>query len=422
MPTYRNITINLVSQFDILNIPEYAPPAASTDPFTAPHALADNTLVSCYVPTYPLSQFWFSYSISAPHPPKALYYFKLFINGTCTVSWGCGQDDDFKGRTMYGLFDSGERWQGETGVAVRAFGFARDSTTQRSSSNALGQVMEIKVYRAWGRKRIRPELEEFHALVARSNKANQDSQQLSSKNKSRSIKGGISMLEAGLLPVDHPQRYYTYSLLDPLDQPYATFRWHYHTWAQLEALGVTKPLSDLSDQSHKFLDQAEDEPSRPIAEMDHAPPSPEASISHTSSPCSASDISPLVIRGLSLSSLPLIDLPAPPQNPLVSALKRTGSPTPTSASTARRFAQLIRSSSRSPSPAKMDLENRPPSRSSLRRTASMVTLLGAVRGAIRRSGKGSSESCKGSEESESGRPHEDFHGAENWPLEEKPLH
>ena len=38
------------------------------------------------------------------------------------------------------------------------------------------------------------------------------------------------MLNAGFLPDDHPQRYYTYSLLDPLDQPFATFRWYYRTW------------------------------------------------------------------------------------------------------------------------------------------------------------------------------------------------
>ncbi|KAL8955925.1 MAG: hypothetical protein Q9193_006388, partial [Seirophora villosa] len=116
MPAYRNITINLVSQFDILNIPEYAPPASLEDPFAAPPTPVDKSLVSCYIPIYPLSQFWLSYSISAPHPPKALYYFKLFINGACVVSWGCGEENGFKGKTTYGLFDSGQRWMGEPGV------------------------------------------------------------------------------------------------------------------------------------------------------------------------------------------------------------------------------------------------------------------------------------------------------------------
>lgn len=30
------------------------------------------------------------------------------------------------------------------------------------------------------------------------------------------------MADAGLLPDDHPYRYYTYSLLDPLDMPYVS--------------------------------------------------------------------------------------------------------------------------------------------------------------------------------------------------------
>lgn len=191
MPAYRNITINLVSQFDILNIPEYAPPVALDDPFSAPPALVDKSLVSCYIPVYPLSQFWLSYSISAPHPPKALYYFKLFINGACVVSWGCGEKNGFKGKTMYGLFDSGERWMGEPGIDARAFSFASEPSTEHPTSNTLGQVMEVKVYRSRGRKRIRPELEDFRAVIARSGNRSQASQSKGSKGQSQNLKGGI---------------------------------------------------------------------------------------------------------------------------------------------------------------------------------------------------------------------------------------
>lgn len=191
MPVYRNITINLVSQFDILNIPEYAPPVTPDDPFSRASALVDNSLVSCYVPTYPLSQFWFSYSISAPHPPKALYYFKLFINGASVVSWGCGERNGFKGSTMYGLFDSGDRWMSMPYVAARAFTFATDATTQQAMSNTLGQAMEIKVYRARGRKRVKPDLEDFRAVLARSGNQAPTLQSKSNKSQSKTIKGGI---------------------------------------------------------------------------------------------------------------------------------------------------------------------------------------------------------------------------------------
>ena len=191
MPVYRNITINLVSQFDILNIPEYAPPATPDDPFSMSPALVDSSLVSCYIPIYPLSQFWFSYSVSAPHPPRALYYFKLFINGARIVSWGCGERDGFKGRTMYGLYGSGDRWMGLPDVAARAFTFASDATTKQTMRNTLAQVIEIKVYRARARKRIRPELEHYSAVTSRSGNQVPASQSKSSKGQSHNIRGGI---------------------------------------------------------------------------------------------------------------------------------------------------------------------------------------------------------------------------------------
>ncbi|KAL8773028.1 MAG: hypothetical protein Q9209_002048 [Squamulea sp. 1 TL-2023] len=393
MPVYRNITINLVSQFDILNIPEYAPPAKSDDPFSTPPTLVDNSLVSCYVPTYPLSQFWFSYSISAPHPPKALYYFKLFINGASVVSWGCGERDGFKGRTMYGLYDSGDRWMGAPDVAARAFTFASDATTQQSMSNTLAQMMEIRVYRARGRRRIMPELEQFSAVIARSGNQVHPSQLKNSKGQPQNIKGGVNMADAGLLPDDHPYRFYTYSLLDSLDTPYATFRWYYRTWAQLEALGVTKSLSSTVDTetNSQLSGSAKEEitklPSKPTLD----PSSPEFKAEHPGSPFSESDISPLVIRGLSLPAIPLIDLPTP-QSSFGALIRRTISPTSplnTSTATPSRFAQLVRRSSRSPSPPKTDIDNKPTNPARVRRTASMSALVGVVSSAMRRHGSAS---------------------------------
>ena len=196
MPTYRNITIKLVSHFDILTIPEYAPPATLNDPFSIPPYLvnAEKSLVSVYVSTYPLSQFWLSYSISAPHPPKSFCYFKLFINGASIVSWGCGKEDGYKGKTMFSLFDSGERWMGVPGIDVRAFYFASDSETiQQTKNNALGDIMEVRVYRSKGRIRINPELESFRDLVNQSNGPSSQSLQQPAykKTQPRNIKGGV---------------------------------------------------------------------------------------------------------------------------------------------------------------------------------------------------------------------------------------
>lgn len=166
MPTYRSITISLVSQFDILTIPEYAPPSTSIDPFSQTPVLVDpnQSLVSVYVPTYPSSQFWLSYSISPPHPPHALFYFKLFLNDSHVVSWGCGEEEEFKGRAMFGLYCAGESRLGKSGIEKRVFCFAGEDYGNgqlRGNRDRLMDVMEVKVYRAKGRKRIWPELVEL---------------------------------------------------------------------------------------------------------------------------------------------------------------------------------------------------------------------------------------------------------------------
>ncbi|KAL8988722.1 MAG: hypothetical protein Q9177_002248 [Variospora cf. flavescens] len=403
MPAYRNITINLVSQFDILNIPEYAPPTPFDDPFSAPPALADKSLVSCYIPIYPLSQFWLSYSISAPHPPKALYYFKLFINGACVVSWGCGEENGFKGKTTYGLFDSGDRWMGEPGVDVRAFTFACGTSTRYAMHGIPGQMMEVRVYRSRGRKRTRPELEDFKAIIARSGNQSQPPQLKGSKGQSKNLLGGINLLKAGVLPDDHPRRFYTYSLLDPLDQPFATFRWYYRTWPQLEALGVTQPLQSprQTDVDSQIVSHPNDRPPTPNPRIKSPPSPPESLIDQALSPRSVSDISPLTIRSLSIPAIPLIDLPPRPSAaspPLERAQSAAALASYSSAAVSQsRFAQLVRGSSRSPSPPKRHDSVRPSSPARLRRTASMGALVGAVQNAMRRHGRGSQETS--SEES-----------------------
>ena len=168
MPTYRSIIISLISQFDILTIPEYAPPSTPNDPFSPSPTLVepDLSLVSVYIPTYPSSQFWLSYNISPPHPPNALYYFKLFLNGACVASWGCGEEDEYRGKTVFGLFESSESWKGERGVEKRALCFASENDDPQSVSDPLGDFLEVRVYRSNGRKRIMPEIQDFRTLAA----------------------------------------------------------------------------------------------------------------------------------------------------------------------------------------------------------------------------------------------------------------
>lgn len=158
MPTYRSITISLVSQFDIMTIPEYAPPSAPRKSSSTLPVLInpDLSVVSVYIPTYPSSQFWISYSISPPHPPKAIYYFKLFLHGSCVVSWGCGKEDGYKGRTMFAMFNSSETYMGNPLLERRALSFGTEAV-----SAADAKYMEIRVYRSKGRTRIEPQVQGF---------------------------------------------------------------------------------------------------------------------------------------------------------------------------------------------------------------------------------------------------------------------
>ena len=170
MPTFRSITTSLVSQFDICDVPEFTPPAALNDPFSTPPPSidTDRALVSVYIPIYPTSRFWLSYSISPPNPPKLLYYFKLYINGRSIVSWGCGADNDFQGRTMFGLF---ERIQIDGNVRksyferrLLCFG-SEDESVQNEIPKSLSGLMEIKVFRSNGRKRIEPEIKDYQSSL-----------------------------------------------------------------------------------------------------------------------------------------------------------------------------------------------------------------------------------------------------------------
>ena len=185
MPTYRSITISLVSQFDIRLIPEFEPPKTPKDPFLNTPALVnhDNSLVSVYIPTYPLSQFWLCYSIMPPYPPSMLYYFKLFINGSHIVSWGCGKDDNYEGKTVFGLFDASPSPFQKAPIRRRVLCFGPETENgNKHASNNLGDVIEVRVFRSKGRKRIKPEFNDSLSATGKQQDDKGKSQQRLSGN------------------------------------------------------------------------------------------------------------------------------------------------------------------------------------------------------------------------------------------------
>ena len=150
----------------------------SKDPFTATQSLVDEGTITVYIPTYPSSQFWLCYSISPPIPPKQLFYFKLYLNGACVLSWGCGEEDGYAGKTMFGLFDSGETFFGQPAIEKRLLCFSNENGKLPDLSfNNLQDVMEIEVFRSKGRQRIPPELLYYKNVAAAKDSTKKSPQQ-----------------------------------------------------------------------------------------------------------------------------------------------------------------------------------------------------------------------------------------------------
>lgn len=58
-----------------------------------------------------------------------------------------------------------------------------------------------------------------------------------------------SLVRAGRAGPEQPKRFYKFALIDPIDQPFATFRYYYRTWDQLRKLGLLK--QDRDDPSEQ---------------------------------------------------------------------------------------------------------------------------------------------------------------------------
>lgn len=141
----------LESQFDADTIPEAAIPVSD-----ATNATDDTRLVDVYVPSYLASQFWISYTINpamlAPaQAPIKYIFFKLILDGECIVSWGVGEAEEWKGKTMWAFF-RGEDHGGWRTVDKRAFFFRATDEDQD---------FDLLAYRARGRRRASRQFDEM---------------------------------------------------------------------------------------------------------------------------------------------------------------------------------------------------------------------------------------------------------------------
>lgn len=66
---------------------------------------------------------------------------------------------------MFGLYDSAAYGMGETGVERRILCFGRGAKSDENTAVDQDEVMEIKIYRAKGRMRIKPRVDNLQDVI-----------------------------------------------------------------------------------------------------------------------------------------------------------------------------------------------------------------------------------------------------------------
>ncbi|KAI9862776.1 MAG: hypothetical protein M1813_004272 [Trichoglossum hirsutum] len=267
MPTYRSIALSLVSQFDLQPIPEYSLPSNSPSPSTKSNDIGNKThddtgkkvysltgdgadSVNVYTPVLLNSQFWLNIRAAKPVFPTEYYFFKFFVDGKHFSSWGIGEESDWSGKMVFGLFVNGY-----------------DQIERRNLAFGpvdVNGVIEVKVYRCFSRKRIKPQLERLvedtyewrrKPTTHGGNHAEKAQDQFVGLLKRREQDMlGIRFTHGGILKAQHRHRlrYYKYELIDLITRPFATFRYLFRSCDQLNTLCAIDHLD--SEHTESALD------------------------------------------------------------------------------------------------------------------------------------------------------------------------
>ncbi|KAI6825010.1 hypothetical protein KC340_g13962 [Hortaea werneckii] len=249
MPTYRGITLALQSQYDALTIPEASLPSAMPVPeddlvdFAIGEGREDRFLVEdcctdsgvsgtvyyldpalrtvdVSIPIYASSQFWIVYACPEPffgiRPENNVqvryYFFKILVRGQCIVSWGCGEEQGWQGKTMFGLVSSGSSFERRRVVEKMGFFFPPYfSEAYDGPERADTVAFEVQVFRSWARRRERTVMNGM----------------LSNKEIEGKLGNHLGMHSLGIMKKGEPNRRHTYALIDAVDEPYATFKYHF---------------------------------------------------------------------------------------------------------------------------------------------------------------------------------------------------
>lgn len=73
------------------------------------------------------------------------------------MSWGCGEEERYEGKTVFGMFHPGPTPFNESRVERRALYFGSDIDNPDN-------IMEVKVFRSKGRERKQHELADYERI------------------------------------------------------------------------------------------------------------------------------------------------------------------------------------------------------------------------------------------------------------------
>jgi hypothetical protein len=143
MPEHNGVRIALISQYDILFIPEYHSPNNDANQ-------ANTRAIDIYIANYAASHFWIRYACDATtlETGTRFFYFKLYIGGKFAVAWGCGAQDEWQGETFFVPSEAASTDDSKACREKLGMFFPRDVEV---APEVL--TFEIRVYRAKARKR-----------------------------------------------------------------------------------------------------------------------------------------------------------------------------------------------------------------------------------------------------------------------------
>ncbi|KAF2718301.1 hypothetical protein K431DRAFT_306202 [Polychaeton citri CBS 116435] len=229
MPSIGCITISLQSQYNGMRLSEYpatetllfgAQEAQGTFPPFCPSERRSLPVFDALIETNSASQFWVNYTCQPPPEYSATryYYFKLFVRDTCLISWCTSAADQWSGKVMHGLFNGRTDFLGRQTV--------REKRALQFPTKGIHEgYFEIKVYRSNTRRREEPKYQTPSGAFPGV--------------------GGVVTSKIGEVKLGQPQRMYSFALLDPIDKPFTTIRYHHRSYEQLIQMGVLDNEDEL---------------------------------------------------------------------------------------------------------------------------------------------------------------------------------